>query len=37
MILFPGKDLLGSTFKLLNQKKKKNEYVLKTSSFTKTL
>ena len=36
MILFPGKNLLGSTFKLLNQKKK-NEYVLKTSSFTKTL
>ena len=23
MILFPGKNLLGSTFKLLNQKKKK--------------
>ena len=22
MILFPGKDLLGSTFKFLNQKKK---------------
>ena len=25
MILFPGKDLLGSTFKLLNQKKNKKK------------
>ena len=27
MILFPGKDLLGSTFKFLNQKKKKQKWI----------
>ena len=27
MILFPGKDLLGSTFKLLNQKKNKKKWI----------
>ena len=33
MILFPGKDLLGSTFKLLNQKKKKKCICAKNIKF----